>query len=358
MQRVNPRKQPLPKSPIPTHQKILPTPIPMPPHTPKPFKPPSTLTPPSSLQTNTHKLLPINRPIAIEIKFINHRRQLLLAQPFPQLPRHAPQIRQVDLALAALVEELKRAQDLVARVARQDALRQEVLEGGQRQEEARRVRGRCGGGWVGGGSGWLGGHAVLAQDGDELRFGDVEAEGLHGDFELVVVDALVPVEVEEPELYGSGQSISTAILNTLSLRAVFSLGSTTPPAPGPTPRSFPAQFTHEQTAHMPQRKGKRERPQTHRLVDLLALLLAQPRHRVLLPFALLAFPLLALEAGGLAGLGRGRRGEATATVGELAQSGVVGPRREGRVRGGGGHRRGRGGLAGGERRPGGLGGVW
>lgn len=29
------------------------------------------------------------------------------------------------------------------------------------------------------------------EDGEDLGFGDVEAEGFHGDFELVVVDFLV-----------------------------------------------------------------------------------------------------------------------------------------------------------------------
>jgi len=39
--------------------------------------------------------------------------------------------------------------------------------------------------------GWLGGGAVGLEDGEDFGFGDVEAEGFHGDFELVVVDLLV-----------------------------------------------------------------------------------------------------------------------------------------------------------------------
>ena len=38
------------------------------------------------------------------------------------------------------------------------------------------------------------------EDGQDFGFGEVEAEGFHGDFEFVVVDAFVFVEVEESEL--------------------------------------------------------------------------------------------------------------------------------------------------------------
>lgn len=38
------------------------------------------------------------------------------------------------------------------------------------------------------------------EDIEDFRFGKVEAEGFHGDFELVVVDVTVFVEVEEVEL--------------------------------------------------------------------------------------------------------------------------------------------------------------
>ena len=47
---------------------------------------------------------------------------------------------------------------------------------------------------------WVGGDTVSLKDGDDLVLGQVEAEGFHGDFEFVVVDALVFVEVEEAEL--------------------------------------------------------------------------------------------------------------------------------------------------------------
>ncbi len=37
----------------------------------------------------------------------------------------------------------------------------------------------------------LGGGAVSLKDGENLRFWDIEAEGFHGDFELVIIDLLV-----------------------------------------------------------------------------------------------------------------------------------------------------------------------
>lgn len=39
------------------------------------------------------------------------------------------------------------------------------------------------------------------EDSDEVLFREVEAEGFEGDFEFVVVDVGVFVEVEEGELY-------------------------------------------------------------------------------------------------------------------------------------------------------------
>lgn len=39
------------------------------------------------------------------------------------------------------------------------------------------------------------------EDGEDFGFGEVEAEGFHGDFEFVVVYFLVFVEVEECELH-------------------------------------------------------------------------------------------------------------------------------------------------------------
>ncbi len=53
----------------------------------------------------------------------------------------------------------------------------------------------------GGAFGGLGGRAVRLEDGEDFGFGEVEAEGFHGDFEFVVVDFLVFVEVEEGELF-------------------------------------------------------------------------------------------------------------------------------------------------------------
>lgn len=43
---------------------------------------------------------------------------------------------------------------------------------------------------------------VDAEDVEDLLLAEVEAEGFHGDFELVVVDVSVLVEVEELELRG------------------------------------------------------------------------------------------------------------------------------------------------------------
>ena len=51
--------------------------------------------------------------------------------------------------------------------------------------------------------GWgfgIGGDAVRCEEGEDLGLGEVETEGFEGDFEFVVVDSLVLVEVEEAEL--------------------------------------------------------------------------------------------------------------------------------------------------------------
>ena len=50
------------------------------------------------------------------------------------------------------------------------------------------------------------GYTVCLEDGDDFGFGEVEAEGFHGGFEFVVVDAFVFVEVEEAELLGGEHS--------------------------------------------------------------------------------------------------------------------------------------------------------
>lgn len=52
------------------------------------------------------------------------------------------------------------------------------------------------------------------EDGEDFGFGEVEAEGFHGDFELVVVDFVVLVQVEEVELVPRWR-ISTFILRIL-----------------------------------------------------------------------------------------------------------------------------------------------
>lgn len=62
---------------------------------------------------------------------------------------------------------------------------------------------------VGGG----GGGAVGLEDGEDFGLGEVEAEGLHGDFEFVVVDFVVLVQVEEVEL----SQHSTSVLHILSV---------------------------------------------------------------------------------------------------------------------------------------------
>lgn len=46
----------------------------------------------------------------------------------------------------------------------------------------------------------LWGRAVGGEEGDDFCLGEVEPQGFEGDFEFVVVDALVFVQVEEREL--------------------------------------------------------------------------------------------------------------------------------------------------------------
>lgn len=54
--------------------------------------------------------------------------------------------------------------------------------------------------------------AVGLENGEDLGFGNVEAKGFHGDFELMIVDLLVFVEVEEVEL---GKHISDCAVELL-----------------------------------------------------------------------------------------------------------------------------------------------
>ena len=53
------------------------------------------------------------------------------------------------------------------------------------------------------------------EDGDDVAFWEVKAEGLHGDFEFVVVDLFVFIEVEEAKLWFP-LSISTSLESILS----------------------------------------------------------------------------------------------------------------------------------------------
>jgi hypothetical protein len=94
-------------------------------------------------QTYPQELLAINPPVAIKIELLNHRDQFFLAKALTKLSRNAPKIRKLDPALAAGVKELERSQDLLARIAGQDLLREQRLEGRQREEEAGGMRGWC-----------------------------------------------------------------------------------------------------------------------------------------------------------------------------------------------------------------------
>ena len=46
----------------------------------------------------------------------------------------------------------------------------------------------------------VGRDAMCLEDGNDFGFGEVETEGFHGDFQFVVVDTFVFVEIEESEL--------------------------------------------------------------------------------------------------------------------------------------------------------------
>lgn len=92
--------------------------------------------------TNAHELLPAYAALPLQIKLLNHSHQLLLLKRLAQLPRHAPQILQRDLALIIGIEQRERAQDLVARIPLRDQPRRHRLEPGQRQEQPPRRHGR------------------------------------------------------------------------------------------------------------------------------------------------------------------------------------------------------------------------
>lgn len=95
---------------------------------------------PTSPKTNPYKLLPTNPALARDIELLNHSPQLLLLQSLAQLPRHPSQIIQLNPAFTRLIEQFKGAQDLFARVAREDALGGDGGEGCLGEEEARWAR--------------------------------------------------------------------------------------------------------------------------------------------------------------------------------------------------------------------------
>ena len=70
------------------------------------------------LHTNLQKRLPSNTTHALQIKLLNHRPQLtLLKTILTQLLRHTPKIIQINVPLASGIEELKRAKNLLLRIA-------------------------------------------------------------------------------------------------------------------------------------------------------------------------------------------------------------------------------------------------
>ena len=105
------------------------------------WRPKQAPSPASSTQAYRHELLPTNRTIPIHVEFFDHRHQLLLFQAFSQFSSHPPQILQTDFALRTLIKELKRSQDLLPWISRQNLRTQYVLELRERQQELRRGRG-------------------------------------------------------------------------------------------------------------------------------------------------------------------------------------------------------------------------
>ena len=61
------------------------------------------------------------------------------------------------------------------------------------------------------------------QDGEDFGLGEVEAEGLHGDLKLVVVDLVVFVEVEKVELRYPEHVSTTIPISTLQILSPISL---------------------------------------------------------------------------------------------------------------------------------------
>lgn len=92
-----------------------------------------------SAQTNSDKFIATYHAIAIKIKLVYHREQLVLLQAFTQLSSHSSQIVDVDFALAGFIEELEGSQDLIPRVSRQYSLGSDCLECSERNHQPGRA---------------------------------------------------------------------------------------------------------------------------------------------------------------------------------------------------------------------------
>lgn len=71
----------------------------------------------SSAKAYAHKFVPVDGPIAIEIKLLNHSHHLLLLQSLSKLSRDSPQILNIDSSLALSIEQIKSAQYLISRIS-------------------------------------------------------------------------------------------------------------------------------------------------------------------------------------------------------------------------------------------------
>ena len=118
--------------------------------------------------------------VAVLVKLVDHRLQLVVAQVLAQLARHSAQIAQTDAARVVLVEELERLEDFLYGVPLRNF-------GGHYLQEV----------WVLDLSGPFA--VVVAHDSEDLLLLDIESEGAHSDLELVVVDSAGLVGVEELE---------------------------------------------------------------------------------------------------------------------------------------------------------------
>ena len=118
--------------------------------------------------------------VTVLVKLVDHRLQLVVAQVLAQLARHSAQIAQTDAARVVLVEELERLEDFLDGVPLRNF-------GGHYLQEV----------WVLNLAGALA--VVVPHDAEHLLLLDIEAEGAHGHFELVVVDRARLVRVEQLE---------------------------------------------------------------------------------------------------------------------------------------------------------------